>query len=98
MHIQSLRNKDLQISDPLTDYSIDILALTETWFTDNLSDKRWLQSTPLNRDPYNILIHNRQDRRGGGVALFVKSDFATRLIESGTTGSFEYATWEISIK
>ena len=75
------------------------MALTETWLTDNLSDERWLQSTPLNRDPYNILIHNRQDRRGGGgVALIVKSDFATRLLESGTTDSFEYATWEISIK
>ena len=80
------------------DYSIDILALTETWLTDNPSDERWLQSTPLNRDPYNILIHNRQNRRGGGVALIVKSDFATKLIESGATGSFEYATWEISIK
>ena len=97
-NVQSLRNKDLQISDLLTDYSIDILALTETWLTDNPSDEWWLQSTPLNRDPYNILIHNRQDRRGGGVVLIVKSDFATRLIESDTTDSFEYATWEISIK
>ena len=98
-NVQFLRNKDLQISDLLTDYSIDILALTETWLTDNLSDERWLHSTPLIRDPYNILIHNRQDRRGGGgVALIVKSDFATRLLESGTTDSFEYATWEISIK
>ena len=93
-----LRNKDLQISDLLTNYSIDILALIETWLTDNPSDEPWLQSTPLNRDPYNILIHNRQDRRGGGIALIVKSVFVTRLLESGTANSFEYATWKISIK
>ena len=93
-----LRNKDLQVSDLLTDYSIDILALTENWLTDNPSVEQWLQSTPLNRDPYKILTHNRQYRRGGGVALIVKSDFVTRLIESGATGSFQYATWEISIK
>ena len=37
-NIQSLRNKDLQVSDLLTDYSIDILALTETWLTDNPSE------------------------------------------------------------
>ena len=98
-NIQSLRNKDLQVSDLLTDYSIDILVLTETWLTDNPSDDHWLQSTPLNRDPYKILLHNRQDRRGGGVALIVKSDFATKLIWSSATGSpFEYATWEIGIK
>ena len=52
----------------------------------------------MNRDPYNILIHNRQDRRGGGIALIVKSVFVTRLLESGTANSFEYATWKISIK
>ena len=77
---------------------MDIVALTETWLTDNPSDECWLQSTPLNRDPYKILIHNRQDRRGGGVALIVKSDFTTKLIWSGATGSFVYATWEIGIK
>ena len=97
-NIQSLKNKDLQVIDLLTDYSLDLLALTETWLNDNPSFEQWLQSTPINRDPYKILTHNRQNRRGGGVALIVKSDFVTRLIESGDTGSFEYATWEVSIK
>ena len=38
-NVQSIRNKDLQISDLLTDYAIDILAITETWLTDNPSDE-----------------------------------------------------------
>ena len=97
-NIQSLKNKDLQIIDLLTDYSLDLLALTETWLNDSPSTERWLHSTPANRDPYKVLIHNRENRRGGGVALIVKSDFATKLVESGDTGSFEYATWEVSIK
>ena len=35
----SIRNKDLQISDLLNDYSIDILAVIETWLMDKQSDK-----------------------------------------------------------
>ena len=86
-NIQSIRNKELQVSDLLKDYSIDILALTEMWLTDNQRDEQWLQTTP-NRDQYRIHVHNRKDRRGGGVALIVKNNFITKLIRSGTYDSF----------
>ena len=35
---QSIRNKDLQVSDLLDDYSIDVLALNETWLTNKETD------------------------------------------------------------
>ena len=54
--------------------------------------------TPLNRDPYKILTHNRQGRKGGGIALIIKSDLAVKLRSSGAKPTFEYATWEISIR
>ena len=86
--MQSIRNKDLQISDLLNDYSIDILAVTETWLTDNQADQQWSQMTPLNRDPYKILTHNRQGRKGGGIALIIKSDLAVKLRSSGAKPTF----------
>ena len=97
-NVQSIRNKDLQLSDLLDDYSIDILAVTETWLADNQADLQWSQMTPLNRDPYKISTHNRQGHKGGGIALITKSDFAIKLRSSGIKPTFEYATWEVSIK
>ena len=97
-NIQSVRNKDLQVSDLLNDYSIDILALMETWLTANQRDDQWLQTTPINRDPYRIHVHNRKDRGGRGIALITKNTFTTQLKNSGSYDSFEYATWEVSIK
>ena len=38
--IQSVKNKDLQITDLLTDYSLDLLAITETWLNDSPSTDR----------------------------------------------------------
>ena len=69
----------MQVSDLLNDYSIDILALMETWLTDNQRDDQWLQTTPINKDPYKIHVHNRKDRRGGGIALITKNNFTTKL-------------------
>ena len=43
-----------------------IVGLTETWFTDTPSN---LYSLP----DHNIVVKNRLDKRGGGVALFIPS-------------------------
>ena len=72
---QSIHNKDLQVSDLLDDYSIDLLIITETWLTDKEMDKQWIETTPLNRQPYQLHIHNRVNGRGSGVALITKSYF-----------------------
>ena len=37
---QSVRNKDLQVSNLLDNYSMDVLVLTETWLTSKESDKQ----------------------------------------------------------
>ena len=95
---QSIHNKDLQVSDLLDDYSIDLLMITETWLTDKEMDKQWIKTTPLNRQPYQLHTCDRVNGRGGGVALITKSCFDIKQIQCGSYPSFEYATWEVTIR
>ena len=90
------KNKELQVSNLLSDYSLDFLVLTETWLTSK--DNQWLESTILNRDNYKFYHHNRKEGRGGGLALICKSNLKVHTLDKGSTNSFENATWKIQIR
>ena len=47
VNVQSLRPKELQISELFDDHGLDILVLTETWLTNK--DKIWNEMMDLNR-------------------------------------------------
>ena len=57
-----------QLAADLTAYSIDLALISETWFKSHHSDDS--QAIP----GYNLLRRDRARRRGGGVAIYVKSD------------------------
>ncbi|RMC13388.1 hypothetical protein DUI87_10923 [Hirundo rustica rustica] len=59
--------------------SCDVAAITETWWDDS---RGW--STALNG--YKIFRRDRQGRRGGGVALYIKQTFDTVGIETKEGG------------
>ena len=84
LNIQSIKSKDLQVSELLEDYSLDILILTETWLTKSEIDKQWLETTQLNRHPYNLLHKNRPNGRGGGLALITKNCYQAKKVDSGS--------------
>ena len=63
INIQSIKSKELQLVDLLEDYSLDALIVTETWLTKNDNDTQWLQTTPLNRNPYSLIHANRPSGR-----------------------------------
>ena len=86
---QSIHNKDLQISDLLDNYNMDLLIITKTWLTDKETDKQWIENTPLNRQPYQLHIHNRVNGREGDVALITGSGFNIKQIQCGSYPSFE---------
>ena len=46
-NVQSLHNKELQVSELIHDYSIDAIVITETWL--NNMDKYWKDTTELNK-------------------------------------------------
>ena len=49
-NIQSIKGKDLQVSDLISDYSLDFLVLTETWLGNKDNDKELMFSTTSKMD------------------------------------------------
>ena len=69
-NVQSLQNKELQITELISDYSLDLLVLTETWLMSN--HQFWKDTTILNRDNLTLHTLDRSQGRGGGLALVAK--------------------------
>lgn len=71
VNIQSVRNKTFNLRDLIDDERLDILAITETWFSD--SDLAVIsEMTP---DTHMLLHTTRQNARGGGVGVFISKAF-----------------------
>ena len=95
-NIQSLKGKELQVSELINDHAVDILIVTETWLTSK--DQLWCETMSLNRDNLQLHTVNKQNGRGGGLALICKSHYKVSSIQRVATKSFEYATWQITVK
>ena len=95
-NIQSVRLKELQVSDLVNDYSLDFLLLTETWLSDK--HNQWKDCTTLNKDGLSLSTSDRVGRKGGGLALIHKTAYKTKLLNKGTKPTFKHASWELRIK
>jgi len=65
--------------DTFSNCGLDIITVSETWFKDG--DK-------FNLPGYNMFNINRKDRNGGGVAVFSKTSFPTKVLET-SQGDFD---------
>ena len=83
VNVQSLRSKELQISELFNDHGLDILVLTETWLTDKEMDKIWMESTDLNKGKKSLYTYNRSNGRGGSLGLTCKSQFKVKVLKRG---------------
>ena len=52
----------------------------------------------LNKNGLKIDTINRQNRRGGGLAIIFRNDIKVKRTKSGAKTSFEYALWKINLK
>ena len=95
-NIQSLQYKKLQVSQLISDYSLDFLVLTKTWLNSNHDN--WKDTTILNRDHLKLCTADHQTGKGGGLALIHKSQYQVTTITNGSKPSFAYAMWELRIK
>ena len=93
-NVQSIKNKDLMVSELIQDYSLDFLVTTETWLNDTEQDNQWLN----NKDDLRLLPSNRKGKRGGGLALIAKSQYKPKCLKQGSNHSFEYALWTIQVR
>ena len=81
------------ICDYILDNKIDVTLITETWITDQ--DQTWLDCCDFKQHGINIDISNRQQRKGGGLALISRSNIIAKHLKKSMTRSFEYAIWKI---
>ena len=95
-NIQSLRYKELQVSQLIADYALDFILLTETWLNSNHDN--WKNTTILNWDNLKLSTADQRMGKGGGLALIHKAQYPVKFISSGYKASFEFATWELRVK
>src|SRR5664279_886327 len=67
--------------------SCDIVAVTETWFNDEITDAEVAVAG------FNMYRKDRKGRRGGGVVIYIKSCLASVLETSLTDSAFEDSIW-----
>ena len=88
VNIQSVSNKTIQIRGLLTENSLDVLAVSETWLK-SFDPARIEEMTPPTHSFHHIPREGR--RGGGGVGLFTSNTFSQlRVVNRINVSSFEY--------
>ena len=72
--------------DYIIENQIDFFILTETWLRAD-DDVIFRKLTP---DGYRIIVCNREDQIGGGLAFVHRSDIESNLVSSGRYNSYEH--------
>ena len=83
LNAQLIKIKELLLHGQLIHHAVDICILTETWLSENDSDRTWLQYTVLNKVPYQMFTSNRIGKKGGGEGLIAKSHLRMKQIGEG---------------
>src|SRR6476469_2269504 len=86
-------NKPLLLQEFISENSIDVLSLTETWLSPDTPPSVLNSLTPPN---FSILHHPRPESRGGGIALIYRSFLKASKIPIPACSSFEAFCMQIS--
>ena len=98
VNTQSIRNKDLQVMELISDHNLDLMVATETWLTGSQNDNIWLEGTCLHKDQLRMLVNNRVGRRGGGITLIYRKEYSVKTTKNGTKSSFQYSIWSVKAR
>ena len=77
-NIQSVRNKENELLEYLTDNNFDACILTETWLKDTDEHAVWVNCSSLNTNFYKMITSNRPNRPGGGLSAVHRSSFQSK--------------------
>ena len=98
LNARSVKNKDQLLFQELSNNSIDIGLITETWLKDTQEDEAWVIQSALQQNSYKTLLHNRPgDHHGGALAPIHKNHIPTKELEKGNTLTIEYAVWKATV-
>ncbi|CAB3996663.1 RNA-directed DNA polymerase from transposon X-element [Paramuricea clavata] len=92
LNAQSLNNKAVIFNDFIYEHQPDLLAATETWFSDRESASK-TQCTP---GGYKFFDNPRSGRQGGGTGLLFKNNLQAAKVDGGERQSFEYSEWKVT--
>jgi hypothetical protein len=84
----SICNKSLEINDFISDQDLDILAITETWLSGNITDNAVISA--LLPKGYSI-IHQPRLTRGGGTGVIFRDNIKIKQV----TDTMKYESFEV---
>ena len=82
--------------DYIIENRIEACIVTETWLSDG--DNIWISTSDFTKHNYNITGSNRQNRRGGGLALIYKTTQNLQVLKKGIASPSEYAIWKLTVQ
>lgn len=69
---------------------VHAIAISESWFNEKTNDRL------MAIENYNLLRHDRKNKRGGGVAIYLRNNIKAKLLKkSRANGETEYLFLEI---
>ena len=86
LNVQSLRNKTVTVDKTITEQSLDVVSLTETWHTDS-TDASLRLATP---EGYAVVdVRRRSGRQGGGVAIIYRKHLPCSILPMPSCSTME---------
>lgn len=89
LNCRSANEKELVISELITDNNLSFLILTETWWSDDDS-KSLVSRGFITPNGYDLRHAPRQSGTGGGVGLIFRDSYNSRVIKYNSFKTFEY--------
>ena len=92
VNARSIANKIEEIKHLIDEDKIDVLAITETWLSQNSA----YEISEIVPSGYEIIHVDREGRKGGGVAVIYRQELALVKKQIGTFDSFEHCAVDIN--
>lgn len=97
LNARSIKNKLQSILSYIYEEKIDLCVITETWLDSTEADQVWLSSQGIQDVGVKMDIHNRQGKRGGGLALIFNDRIKLGRMQELSTDTFEAKCWEMKV-
>ena len=89
LNARSLHNKTSAFSDFVSSNDLAIIGVTETWLRPSDTQGLMDEITPAGFQLHHVPCRNK---KGGGVAVFVRNDIDSMLCQTDQPDTFEHTT------